>query len=262
MRENILNKLLAAFFLLTILSCHARKQLAAAPNTPVAAKPVKTIDAKLNLIRAQQVNFNTFSAKAKASLDINGNTNDCTLNIRISHDKKIWVSVTALLGIEIARAQITPDSILVINRLQGVYLKKPFSYIYAYANRQVNYAMLQALLTGNAAPALLNDSDKYADANNNITLNGNLDDLVYKLIFGTDMKITQTSLSNGAAGQSLQVNNGVFVQAGNQTVPSQIDISSVAKDKKIQVNLHYTKVDINQPQDYPFNIPGSYAPAE
>ena len=263
MKENILNKLRIVCCLLALCSCKARK-LAANHAAPVAAvpvvKPVNDIAIKLSPIRAQQITFNTFSGKARTSLNINGSSNDCTLNIRISNDKKIWVSITAILGIEVARALITPDSIQIVNRLQGLYIKKPFSYIYAFANRQVDYSMLQALLVGNAIPSLLNDSTKYQAADNNITLSGNLEDIIYKLVLGTDMKVTQTNLSNQDEGQSLQISNA-FIQSGTLKVPSQIDIASVAKDKKIQVNLHYIKVDFNQPQDYPFNIPEDYSPA-
>jgi len=259
MKENILNKLLIACSLLVMVSCSAHKHLTAGTSPTVVAKVNE--EAKLEPIRTQQLGFNTFSGKAKASLAINGNNNDCTLNLRINSGKKIWVSVTALLGIEVARAVITPDSIQVINRLQGVYFKKPFSFIYKYVNRQIDFNMLQALLIGNAIPQALNDSTKIAsDSTNNTTLSGNLQDLVYKLVLGSDMKVSQTNLTNQGAGQSLQTVNA-FALSGTQKLPSQINIASVAGDKKIQVNLHYVKVDINQPLEYPFNIPDSYTPA-
>jgi hypothetical protein len=261
MRENTLNKIIIVFCLLAIVGCKAKKHLVVVKPVAPAAKPKNDIESKLNTIRSQQVNFNSFSAKAKTNLNIDGNTNDCTLNIRIDNNKKIWVSITALLGIEVARAIITPDSIQVVNRLQGVYIKKPFSFIYTYTNKHVNYSMLQALLVGNAIPALLNDSTKYEALNNNINLSGSLQDVVYKLVLGVaDMKVTQTNLSNDAQGQSLQVSDNNFIMAANQKVPSQIAISSVAKNRKVQVNLHYTKVDFNLQQDYPFNIPDSYSP--
>jgi hypothetical protein len=260
MKENISNKLLIVCWLLTVLGCHTRK-LVTKSSTTATAKPVNIIEDKLNAVRAQQINFNTFSAKAKTTLDINGNSNNVTLNIRINRDKEIWVSVTALLGIEGARAVITPDSIMVINRLQGVYLKKPFSYIHRFTSRQVDYSMLQALFTGNAAPKLLNDSAKYNAMGDGVTLKGNLGDLVYKLLLSKDLKVSQTNLVNQAEGQSLQVNN-IFSALNGQKAISQIDIVSVAESNKIEVNLHFVKVDYNQPQDYPFTIPDSYTPED
>ena len=271
MKENTLNKVLIACCLLTVFSCSARKHLVitkdttttAAVTTPVVVPPKPNVDveAKLAPIRAQQVSFNTFSGKAKTNLNINSNDYDCTLNIRISNNKKIWVSITALLGIEVARAEITPDSIFVINRLQGVYLKKPFSFVYKYANKQVDYAMLQALLIGNAIPSALNDSTQYEEINNNINLSGSLQDIVYKVILGTDYKVTRTTLANQAQGQSLQLSYSNFMQAGSQKMPAQIAIASTAKNNNVQVNMHYIKTDFNQPQDYPFTIPDDYTPA-
>jgi len=230
------------------------------PDT--VATPDNKIHTKLAAIKAQQVNFNTFSGKAKTNLDINGNSNDVTLNIRINKGKKIWVSITAILGVEVARAVITPDSILLINRLEGVYMKKPFSYVYAYASKQVNYKTLESLLIGNAIPELLTEKSELVTTSNNTTLSGSLGDLLYKLIVGADNKVTQTNLNNQNEGQSLQVANNAFIQASNRILPSQIDIASVVKDKKVHINLHYTKVDFDQQLEYPFSIPDRYEPAK
>lgn len=258
MKGNTLNKLLVACCLLAVVSCKARK-ITTTANVAVAKHPSK-LALELNDIRSHQLTFDTFSGKARTSLDIAGNKNDVTMNIRIANNKKIWVSITALLGIEVARAVITPDSVLIVNRLQGLYVKKPFSFIYTYTNKQINYNMLQALLIGNAVPALLNGDAKLDTATTGIMLSGNLEGIVYRLMLNTDLRVTQTNFDNHNQGVSLQVNNANFIQSGTQKLPSQIDIASVAKDKKIQVNLHYVKVDLNQSQDYPFSIPASYSP--
>ena len=262
MKRNILNKLLVVCCLLAMVSCKARKHVLVARKVDSVVKPVDNKTIKLAAIRAQQLNFNTFAAKAKTNLDINGNSNDVTLNIRISRDKKIWVSITAILGVEVARVIITPDSILLINRLEGVYLKRPFSYVYAYASKQVNYKTLESLLVGNAIPELLNEKTDITSIIGSTTLSGDLEDLVYKLIIGADNKVTQTNLDNQSQGQSLQVANNTFIQANNRILPSQINIASVVKDKKIHVNLHYTKVDFDQQLEYPFSIPDRYEPAK
>ncbi|MCC8425226.1 DUF4292 domain-containing protein [Mucilaginibacter sp. UR6-11] len=278
MKKNIVNRILIVCCLLVMVSCKARKKVITpiAPITTTISSPEVTNTVKipttppdltylknqLVIIKSHQVNFNTFSGRAGTKLDVNGNSNDVTLNIRISHDKKIWVSVTALLGIEVARALITPDSIKIINKLQGLYLKKPFSYIYQYASRQVNYKTIESLLVGNAMPEILTENTTIRSDMGNMSLTGNLQDLVYSLILGTNLRVTQFNLSNVAAGQALLVNNSSFIQASNRLVPSQIDILSTIGDKKIQANLRYNKVEFDQQLDFPFNIPERYAPAD
>jgi hypothetical protein len=254
-------KLFTIGCLLLIVSCKAKKQVVARKAvTDSASAPVNSKYLKLNAIRLAQTGFNTFSAKARTKLDISGNSNDVTLNIRIWRNQKIWVSITAIAGIEVARALITPDSIMLINRLQSLYVKQPFSYINKYAGKQVNYKTLEALLVGNAIPELLNEnSDLQTDSAKTI-ITGSLQDLVYKVIAGPDMKIDQTNLADQSAGQSLQVVNSSFVREGNKVIPSQIDISSIVKDQKILVNLHYSKVGFDQALEYPFSIPSRYSP--
>ncbi|RYU86173.1 DUF4292 domain-containing protein [Mucilaginibacter terrigena] len=265
MKRNTLNKIAIVFCLMALVACKSKKLVVVnRPTTTVDSAAINkenSLRARLAAIRAKQVTFNTFSGKAKTKLDINGNSNDVTLNIRVARDQKIWISITAIIGIEVARAQITPDSIIVVNRLQSVYLKKPFSYVYTYASRQVNFKTLQALLVGNAIPELLNTNANFQTEGANTALSGNLQDLVYKLLLGPDLKVTQTNLSNAVARQTLQVANNVFIQADNRVIPSQIDIASTAGDKKIQVNLRYTQAEFDKPLEYPFSIPKSYEPA-
>lgn len=252
-------KLFALCFLLLMVSCKARKQLMAKhARVDAVAKVVDYKSIKLNEIRAGQTSFDNFSGKAHATLDINGNSNDVTLNIRIKKGRKIWVSITAIAGIEAARVLITPDSMWVINRLQSVYLKKPFSYINKFAGNQVNYTTIESLLIGNAIPELINENADMHTNPDSTTLSGNLEELVYKLIIGPGMRVTQTNLSNQNEGQSMQVTNNTFIQSGTRVIPSQIDITSLVKDQKIQVNLHYIKSGFDQLLDYPFNIPGRY----
>src|SRR5471030_3122347 len=114
MKENTLNnlligkrrlliksfiKILIVFCFLSALGCKARKQLVS--NHVVndsATKVMNENHLKLEAIKAGQNKFDTFSGKAKTKLNINGNNNDVTLNIRIKSGQKIWVSVTAIAG--------------------------------------------------------------------------------------------------------------------------------------------------------------------
>ncbi|HEY5326537.1 MAG TPA: DUF4292 domain-containing protein [Mucilaginibacter sp.] len=276
MKENTLNKalygkrfqtyryirLIVICLLPLVFGCKARKQLVVRQVAiDSAIKPVDNKLMKLNAIRAGQTMFNSFSGKARTMLDINGNSNDVTLNIRIKRDRKIWISVTAIAGIEAARVLITPDSIKVIDRLESVYIRQPFSYINTFAGNQVNYKTIESLLIGNAIPELVNENADLQTSPDSIVLTGNLQELAYKLLIGPGMRVAQTNLNNQNAGQSLRVTNNTFIRAGTRELPSQIDIISLVNDKKIQVNLHYIKSEFDQQLDYPFNIPARYKPA-
>jgi len=257
--------ILAICCMFLLFGCKAKKQIAVrkAVDTTAVTKPAVDIKLlKINAIKSAQTYFNTFSGKARAKLSIGGDDNDVTLNIRIQRDQKIWVSITAIAGIEVARAMITPDSIWLMNRLQSLYVKKPFSYVSQYAGSQVNYKMLESVFIGNAIPEALNEQSDIQSLNGGTRLTGRLSALVYILTMGADLKVNQLNLNNQDEGQSMQVNNSVFVQVGNRVMPSEIDMSSVVKSKKILVNLHYVKEEFDQPIEFPFNIPARYTPGE
>jgi hypothetical protein len=272
MKKNTLNKYIVVLCLLALFSCKAKKQLVAVrkPDTTTTTAPIATaivpkvvVDNfkvnKLIAIRAKQVDFNTFSGKAQAKLSIDGSDHDVTMTIRIKKNQEIWVSITAVLGIEVARALITPDSIKVLNRLDATYLKKPFNYVYSYTSRQINYKTLESLLIGNAIPELISDSASLKPDNGNVIVSGNLHELAYQLILNPGLKVNQTHMSSQTAGQSLQVDNAAFIQATNRAIPSQININSSSKQKKIQVELHYTKADFDQSLSFPFSVPARFA---
>lgn len=265
MNGNISNKVIIVLAMLGFTACKAHKQLVVNKKAEAGAAvspAVSNTAAKITAIKAKQVGFNTFSGKAKTKLEINGNSNDVTLNIRIQHNQKIWVSITAFAGIEAARAMITPDSIIVLNRLESTYLKKPFSYIYKYASRDVNYHTVEALLVGNAIPDLLRDSSKMTADTGNVILSGTLHNLVYQLIVNPGLKVTQTSLANDAEQQSLMVKNSDFTLVEDKTMPAQINITSTVRNKNIKASLHYNKVELNQVLEFPFSIPKRFSEVE
>ncbi|MBK0381212.1 DUF4292 domain-containing protein [Mucilaginibacter segetis] len=262
MRENILNKILVICCIIIAMGCSSKKLLVV--KRPVADSAINATDDKaerLAAVSSSQITFNTFSGRAKTKLDINGNDNDVTLNIRVNRGQKIWISITAIAGIEVARALITPDSIQVLNRIDNVYLNKPFNYIYNYADKQVNFGTLQSLLVGNAIPELINANTTVEFNDNKTTLSGNVKGLLYKILLGADLRVSEMTLQNPETRQSLQVTNSAFTQADDHIVPSEVNITSVSGNNKVLVNLRYTKVEFDKVLEYPFSIPKNYEPA-
>ena len=268
MKKNISSKLVIILCLLTLFSCKVKKQLTVARkadtssvkaplNPPVNADSIRL--AKLNAIKAKQTDFNTFSGKASAKLTIGGKEQGVTMNIRIKKDQEIWVSITAVLGLEVGRAVITPDSIKMLNRLESTYLKKPFSYVYQYTSSQVNYKMIESILIGNAINELLNTNADMKPDNGDIVVNSTIKDLVCSLIVGPDLRVSKTTMTNPLAGQAIDVANAQFIQTGNQVIPSQITINSTEKEKSIKIDMRYTKTEFDQAVEFPFTIPSRFS---
>ena len=66
-------------------------------------------------------------------------------SMRMKRGEAILLSVAPLLGIEVARAEITPQSILILDRVHKRYAKIDFSELYRLLNVNVDFSALQAL---------------------------------------------------------------------------------------------------------------------
>ncbi len=255
MNKNILNKWFLGFFLITSILAGCKAKKAVVVNKPVPE--VKNTNKLLLDLQNKQLNFTTFTTKAKAKLAFNGNENDVTLNFRIKKDQKIWVSVT-YIGLEIARALITPDSIKILNRVKAEYTAKPFNYVYKYANKEVNYSMLEAILVGNSIPAFLNSTAILTTQNNLFVLNGSKNTIKYQLNYNGLKELNQTSLKDETANQELLINYSNFGPVGEASLPFNINLKSKANTNSVIASMQYGAIQINENLDFPFTVPKRY----
>ncbi|AOM76952.1 DUF4292 domain-containing protein [Pedobacter steynii] len=258
MKRNILNKVLLLTLLAFTMACKTKKKVVVVP--PVSDSVV--VDRKkaetLQLLQQKDVAFTTLSLKGKARLEINGVSNNVSMNIRIRKDEGIWVSVTGLMGIEGARALITPDSIKVMNKLQSVYLKKPFSYVHRFSNKQVSFKMLQAILSGNTIPELMTESSALQLENGVWVLQGEQAELGYRVLFNTLLKVSESNLNDLKSWKALKVVYGDYQNMNGTLFPTSLSINSMAGTQKINLDLDFSKVESNVPVEFPFNVPGKY----
>ena len=97
----------------------------------------------------KEFKFNTLSGKASVVFD-NGKKTSFKTHLRIKKDSAIWISITPILGIEMARVLITQDTVKLMNRNDSEYFIGDFDYINNLFGAALDYQMLEALLIGNS----------------------------------------------------------------------------------------------------------------
>lgn len=258
MKRNILNKGIVLLLVFSAFGCRTRK-----PIAPVVVAPAPTTEARaafnkaevLRNISAKQINFNTLLLKAKADLSINNNTNGVSMNIRMQRDKAIWISVSVQVLGEVARTLITPDSIKIINKLESTYTRKPFSYIYQFTNKQIDFRTLQDIFIGNPLAGTLSLTSKVDVNGGRSQVSGDLSGLAYQLLFSTANNLLQSNITDTATSQALTISYGQYKAVGGQEIPHAISIKSGAAKKSINLDMQYTHVGLNEPVDFPFSVP-------
>lgn len=260
MQSNILTRaggwcLVLAF----LLSCGPKKRIVSSGVSEMRVSgAAKT--AVLDQIAQRQLRYATFSGRAKSNLTINGKERyDVTANVRIVHDEAIWISVTALMGIEIARISITPDSIKVINRLQSEYIKKPIAYLYHFTGSGLDFLSLQRLMVGDAIGQITRGEVEVWQNANGYLLEKQSGDLHYVAQFDIDYRNNYTSIDEKARGQELEAFYSNYQTTAGNIFPHQVDISIVTPSLTLQSEMRYSRVVYDEKVDMPFSIPSRYS---
>lgn len=261
MKKNIWSNLILISFCMILFSCKAKK-LISSSSAAVSGTSALNKAALLDTIILHQTNFKTFTTKANTNLSIDDKSYEVTLNIRIKKDELIWISITAVAGIEVARVMITPDSLKVMDRFNDEYLKKPFSFIEEFTNPQVDYATVEALLVGNCVPLALGDKNVLVRSSSGIILSGKSKSLGFELALDKGLKPIKTSLKDDLAQQVLNVLINNFENINEIYLPSNVSIDSKSGSKQIKAQMEYNKTQLDVPLDFPFNVPKRFSVIE
>ncbi|WP_113664053.1 DUF4292 domain-containing protein [Pedobacter nanyangensis] len=259
MRKNILNSGFLIACVVLAVGCAPKKEIIKAPPAVETAPVTDKKSENLATLLSKELPYSTLSLKGKAELDINGDANNVTLNIRIKKDEVIWFNVTALGGtIEAARGIITPDSLWLMNRFQKTILRKPLSYIHDYTNQQVNFGWLQAIIVGNTIPEFMTEKSDLKQENGVWILSGTAQGLAYRTLFNTLLKAAELNLNDAQAAQALKVVYDKYTPVNKGLFPSNLKITSAVGNKKISVAVEFTKIDANVPVEFPFTVPKTF----
>lgn len=255
MRNNILILGLTLLFVFSGCAVNKPKGGKVEVENAVARSEKKTL---LSELEENKILYSTFNGKAKTKLEINDKTFNATLNLRIKHEEAIWISVTAFLGIEVARILITPDRIKILNRLQSEYIDKPFDYIYNFTSKELGFNEIEALLVGNTMELVFNPQVDFYHTSEGYEAQGNNTDLEFFMQFGADFRLSQNTFTQESINQSLTSSYGDFQNIMNQSIPRNIQLD--IKGEKLELNavMDYNNVNLNEELSLPFQIPASF----
>lgn len=265
MRKNISISLIISL-ILSLSACSVKKSIPTTANILQDSVPyIATIDSvkkevkhvSVNDFQSTEFNFNTLILKGKGKLNIDNKENDVNITMRIKKDEQIWVSVSAIIG-EVARVLITPDTVKIINRLEGNYIKKPFNFIQEFTNKQMDYSVLQSILIGNSIQKFISDSSKIEDLNSYFLVSGLTNDINYKFTYNSLKRLEQTDLIESNLEQELSISYASHNVYNGLMFPGKIQMKSRVGKKLIGVQLQFSSINYNVPVEFPFTVPSRY----
>ena len=150
--------LVSIFFGLIVSSCHTAKQAqhvvkdtVITQSPAVKLKPVDSTEIlKQQLANAinTPLNFTTFYGKAKANFNSPQASGNATVYIKMQKDSVIWISITGPLNIEGARILVTPDSVKIINKLEGSLQLSSIAHLQQITKLPLTFNDFQNIILG------------------------------------------------------------------------------------------------------------------
>jgi uncharacterized UPF0146 family protein len=206
-----------------------------------------------------RISFTTFSAKIDVDYeDTEGKKFNVNAHLRMYKDSVIWVTITAILGIEGLRAYITKDSVKILNKQDKIYTARSVSYLQDVSGLPLTLSSLQELLIGN--PLFLNNFTSFSTTDNTISFQGAGDFFKHLLTFGTADHLIQSSKLDDideARNRTCYLTYSDYENRKGVNFPAKRSIH-VAEKKKLDINLNFKQYDFNETLSFPFSIPKSY----
>ena len=271
---------LVYIFLLVLISLFACKSRQKTVTTDFGR--IKHISDK-NLIDSLEKNefqFNVLSAKASIKV-VDDKETSFKAHIRVKKDSAIWVSITPLLGIEMARVLITKDSVMFLNRIDKQYFVGTFDYINNKFGTDLDYQMLEAVIVGNSIEfekeekdiitnvdkkkhAYYISTDKKRKVRKDLKKDKNkLKELTQAIWLSPEnFKIIELVLSTPKSDHSLVSKYSDFMELENNSFPQKIDVTLIS-EKIVNILIDYSKVSIEKEDiSFIFKIPAKYEPVQ
>jgi hypothetical protein len=254
-----MKKYLILLLLVFIVSCKSKSGAVQGNNNdnkevnPISAS--KIIDGHYN----NKLQFSTLYIKASARYSDDKQNQNVTAEIKIKKDEQILVSIR-FLGITMAKALITPDSVSYYEKINGSYYEGDFSSLSKWLGTVLDFNRVQNLLIGEAIDDL--KKGKYTET---------LIDRLYRLDESKELDIKKSfffeadkfllekeQISQASKNLMMQIayaDNRTFDQG---TLPTTIAIEAIQPKGKTEINLNYNTITFNEELSFPYSIPSGY----
>lgn len=263
--KNIVLLLLACVVASGFQACKSKKQI---------VHPVTLIENKENRelfadILANEFRFQTFTSKFNLNLATGTRSLSSKANLRMIKDKALQVSIQPLFGVEMFRLHVTPDSIILLDRMNKQYVQESIDDIKNAYPVGFDFETLQALFSNRLfvlGKQPLETSDyknfefkKASDMHYLLKTKNKKSAIESTFTVNGKDRVTFTHLIQPQKNYSLQWEYTDFViMDGTNIYPSKMNISLESLRRKLNLGFNFTDTKINEKLEINISIPNGY----
>lgn len=240
-----------------------------------SAKKVGTVEAGeakeevefFNLMLEQSFQFQTLNARLDADITLPDKSLSSRVNLKMIRDSVLQFSVQPLLGIEVFRLQLSPNRILLIDRMNKRYVDESYEEAKGQLPIDFNFYNLQALFTNRLflpgeqaiTPKQYNRFKLDQEgASSEIRAKDKMG-LLYTFLADGEQKLLSTRVQDDTGAYALSWDYTDFRLQGAQPFPMRMQTHLLAKGKTAgDVVLKFSKIETDKGVDIDASVPAKY----
>ncbi len=245
--------------LLAFVSCKTTKTIS------TSSVGIKDVTLLVDKVQKNEPQFSTANvSKMSIAVEMGDRNVNANATCKIRKDSLIHLSIQPFLGIELFKAEFTPDSIKVFDKMNNKYYFLDYNVFAEKFNVKVDFYSLQSLLFGklfcigekdlemqklslvhgNAGQKTLffenGDMQQYTDISNSFTLQ-------------------QVILKSKSNDYELKTNYSNYVTENGISFPSKISLNAANKKNTVACDFSILRVEFNTPLKFQSTNPSRYS---
>ena len=231
-------------------------------GTEYMEKVIEWTPQRENLTARTRVQLNMGSESSSVSVNA---------NMRIRRGELIRLSVAPVLGIEVARMDITPKGVLVIDRMNRRYVEIGFAEVADILKVEVDFNALQSLFLNeiflpgresltveDAVKFDLSEQDGRAHLQVRDSRSQMKDSRYSIFTSATDRRLEETVISLKDLPYALHCRYTDFTMVGSDVFPQSIELTPEGTQKKYSLGLKLSRIGTDSGWDAKSEVPAKY----
>ncbi len=202
----------------------------------------------VEVVNSRIMHYQWSAIQAKAHILTEDQEIIANVSIKTKKDSVIWLSARAFLGIELFRAQLTPDSLYILNKVDKTYFVQPISYFKNVIGTNFSFYDIQDFISNNISIP----EEKY-----NLFLEGqNLHLLSDSANYSVDDQYRVYNYKFVENNYSFELTVNDYNEGRNFPKRQTLKFDF---QEKLEIAINYLSYEFKGPQKIIFNIPKHYA---
>lgn len=243
-----------ALLLLALNACSTRKHAIADRENEAATPALSSTQARQMLEQQSLAWSGSYSAKTRFNFTLGQKTFSLSGTLRLKHNEALQISLQVpLLGMEAARIEVSPQRILVLDRIHKKYVEEPIERLSSLSGTGLDFYSLQALLTATlfrpgikdftlADAEALQFSDRAAA--NLYRLSASERGLNYSFdLNAADQRIASAAIAKAGSRYACTWQYGGYQTTGSRAFPTRIQARFDGGKVPLAVELGFNKLE-------------------